>query len=201
MARNNENETRIPKTNPTGQPECNEPRTDSPKSRHFPELQNVKIPWASRPREFHPRPLRELDVNLSAHPAPIIQTTMEWFCYLQRLLRSNSWSIAGRTALSSRRGEGTDRGDPCRAEETRETRQNQGAGHLPYELTHRAPASISTHSDPSRWAVMDLCAPREDQYIRGTSNTIHRVWEAPPNAEGCVGDPKSVPASAAFAAQ
>jgi len=27
----------------------------------------------SRPREFHPRPLREPDVNLSAHPAPIIQ--------------------------------------------------------------------------------------------------------------------------------
>jgi len=29
----------------------------------------------SRPREFHLRPLSEPDVNLSAHPAPIIQST------------------------------------------------------------------------------------------------------------------------------
>ena len=29
----------------------------------------------SRPEEFHPRPLAEPDVNLSAHPAPIIQPT------------------------------------------------------------------------------------------------------------------------------
>jgi hypothetical protein len=29
----------------------------------------------SRPREFHPRPLSEPDVNLSVHPAPIIQST------------------------------------------------------------------------------------------------------------------------------
>jgi hypothetical protein len=28
----------------------------------------------SRPWEFHPQPLAELDVNLSAHPAPIIQS-------------------------------------------------------------------------------------------------------------------------------
>jgi hypothetical protein len=27
----------------------------------------------SRPWEYHPRPLSEPDVNLSAHPAPIIQ--------------------------------------------------------------------------------------------------------------------------------
>jgi hypothetical protein len=47
----------------------------------------------SRPREFHPRPLREPDVNLSAHPAPIIQTIWKraiWFCYVQRFLLSNS---------------------------------------------------------------------------------------------------------------
>jgi len=50
-----------------------------------------------------------------------------------------------RTALPSRRGEGTDRGDRCRAEEARETMQTQGAGHVPYEVTHRAPASTSTH--------------------------------------------------------
>jgi hypothetical protein len=29
----------------------------------------------SRPKEFHPRPLSEPDVNLSVHPAPIIQST------------------------------------------------------------------------------------------------------------------------------
>jgi hypothetical protein len=28
----------------------------------------------SRPKEFHLRPLSEPDVNLSAHPAPIIQS-------------------------------------------------------------------------------------------------------------------------------
>ncbi len=27
----------------------------------------------SRPEEFHPQPIAEPDVNLSAHPAPIIQ--------------------------------------------------------------------------------------------------------------------------------
>src|SRR5215470_4438453 len=34
------------------------------------------INWAleSRPGEFHPEPLAEPDVNLSAHPAPIRQT-------------------------------------------------------------------------------------------------------------------------------
>jgi hypothetical protein len=32
----------------------------------------------SRPGEFHPQPLREPDVNLSAHPAPITQTTREY---------------------------------------------------------------------------------------------------------------------------
>ena len=31
----------------------------------------------SRPREFHPRPLVEPDVNLSAHPAPTIQPTTD----------------------------------------------------------------------------------------------------------------------------
>ena len=29
--------------------------------------------WVSRPGESHPWPLAEPDVNLSAHPAPIIQ--------------------------------------------------------------------------------------------------------------------------------
>ena len=29
----------------------------------------------SRPRDFHPQPLQEPDVNLSAHPAPITQAT------------------------------------------------------------------------------------------------------------------------------
>ena len=39
----------------------------------------------SRPEEFHPRPLAEPDVNLSAHPAPIIRpmtqlpATVDWF--------------------------------------------------------------------------------------------------------------------------
>ena len=32
----------------------------------------------SRPGEFHPQPLREPDVNLSAHPAPITQTTWKY---------------------------------------------------------------------------------------------------------------------------
>ena len=34
--------------------------------------------WLSRPGEFHPQPLREPDVNLSAHPAPITRTTREY---------------------------------------------------------------------------------------------------------------------------
>jgi len=32
----------------------------------------------SRPGEFHPQPLREPDVNLSAHPTPITRTTREY---------------------------------------------------------------------------------------------------------------------------
>ena len=50
----------------------------------------------NRPKEFHPRPLQEPDVNLSAHPAPIIQTARKyflWFCYLQQLFLLNSWLI------------------------------------------------------------------------------------------------------------
>ena len=41
-----------------------------------PDMMDRGIPGCmgvSRPREFHPQPLAESDVNLSAHPAPIIQ--------------------------------------------------------------------------------------------------------------------------------
>jgi len=58
-------------------------------SHHLMSWKTPRRPGLSRPREFHPRPLREPDVNLSAHPAPIIQTTWKytiWFCYLQGLL-------------------------------------------------------------------------------------------------------------------
>jgi len=39
----------------------------------FRSWKSLKFPGLSRPREFHPRPLRKPDVNLSVHPAPIIQ--------------------------------------------------------------------------------------------------------------------------------
>ena len=42
---------------------------------HFHDLQNVRFPWVSRPREFHPQPLRKPDVNLSAQPRNFLACT------------------------------------------------------------------------------------------------------------------------------
>jgi len=42
----------------------------------FRSWKSLKLPGLSRPREFHPRPLRKPDVNLSVHPALAMQQSI-----------------------------------------------------------------------------------------------------------------------------